>query len=271
VSIEDIKDKTEFIAFMKKACSSKQTIEYQALYKFLLKVFRQADRDFDGLVGSEDFDIMVEMAGAIPRNFGLAPSSVEAFPSAEKRSKYREELFRAIDSDQSGKISFNEWLNYTYNHIKEKTKALDGSVHLRMDTEEHFKDWVVAACRDKKSLEYKDLYGFLFDVFVKADADMDGLVNFEEFDNMIEIAAQAPRKFGYAPPTSVMHKTEGERIKHRKAMFVAIDTEQSGAITFEDWLRFCYGHICEKAKTLDGSLSSQHLTLKYEGNKLSFM
>jgi len=254
-SIEDIKDKTEFIAFMKKACSSKETDEYKVLYKFLLKVFRQADRDFDGLVGSDDFDIMVEMAGAIPRNFGLAPSSVEQFPSSDKRGKYRQELFRTIDSDQSGSISFNEWLGYTYNHIKEKIEALDSSVHLRMDTKDHFKDWVVASCRDRKSLEYKDLYGFLLDVFVEADADMDGMVNFEEFDRMIEVAAVAPRKFGYAPPTETMHKTPEERVEHRKAMFTKMDTENNNAITFQEWLTFCYAHICEKAKTLDDSLS----------------
>lgn len=257
VSVEDISNKTQFIEFVKKACSSTATVEYKLLYKFLLKVFRQADRDFDGLVCREDFDLMVEMAGAIPRNFGFAPTSVEQFGTAKQRAEYRRELFKKIDVHGRGNISFNDWLSYTYSHIQEKVKSLDSNVQLHMDTQDHFSKWVVAACRDRKSVEYKDLYNYLLAVFVEADGDNDGLVRFSEFDQMIEIAAAAPRKFGYAPATKDMHKSADDRLKHRKDMFDAMDTDKSGTITFEEWLTFSYTHICSKAKTLDDTMSGK--------------
>jgi len=229
------------------------------LYRFLLSVFHRADRDFDGLVKSEDFDLMVEMAGAIPRKFAFAPTSAESFATDKDRQSYRSKLFKKIDKDGSGGISFDEWLNVTYKHIQDVTQTLDESrdADLGMKDKERFKEWVIKACRSRRSAEYKELYDVLLNVFVQADKDMDGRVNPAEFDQMIEIAADIPRKFGYAPPASQTYKTNEDRIKARNKMFRDMDTDNNGTITFEEWLTFSYKHICEKAKTLDYSLSGK--------------
>jgi len=264
--IEEITDKRELITFLKKACASKQSAEYKELYKFLVRSFRVADRDFDGLVGPDDFDFMVELTGSIPRKCGLAPSSTEMFPCPSQRVEKRAELFKKIDSDGSGRISLHEVIGYTYDHIRKMTATLDlAKLDQNHDSKEHFKNFIVAACRSRTSREYKELYQLLLDVFVKADEDGDGAVRPEEFSRMIEIAAAAPRKHGFAPPSSKYYKSAKERQESHAKMFNAMDTDKSGTISFEEWLDFSYKHICEKAKTLDNTLSGVPPPVSYGG------
>jgi len=254
--IEDISDRDELVAFLRKACASKRSAEYRSLYRFLVKVFRSADRDYDGLVGPEDFDIMVEIAGAIPRRFGLAPTSSEMFSSPAERVTRRNEMFKQINKDGKGMISFNEFLDYTYNHICRMmgTSEMQAS-NTRIDKKAHFKDFVLAASRTRRSPEYKKLYDLLLSTFVEADKDNDGKVNLQEFDGMIDIAASYPRQFGFAPPTSKLYKSTAERMEVRGKMFQVMDKDGDGNISFEEWLNFSYSHICEKAKLLDDTLS----------------
>mmetsp|Transcript_73140 Transcript_73140/g.202847 ORF Transcript_73140/g.202847 Transcript_73140/m.202847 type:complete len:283 (+) Transcript_73140:106-954(+) len=255
-TVEEITDRRELVIFLKRACASKKSREYQQLYAFLLRVFRVADRDFDGLVGPADFDLMVEMAGSIPRKVGFAPSSPEMFGCPAERIAKREELFKKIDTDGSGTISFHEFLGYTYDHICKMTASLDlTKLAERHDTKEHFKNFVVEACRSRKNPEYKELYELLLNTFVQADKDGDGLVNVHEFDRMVEIAGAAPRKFGFAPSTKKMFKSVEERVAARTKMFKSMDEDNSGTISFEEWLNFTYKHICEKAKMLDNTLT----------------
>jgi len=254
--VEDIDSKTDMVHFLKRACSSKNTPEYKELYRFLLSVFKKADRDFDGLVGSDDFDIMVEMAGAIPRKFAFAPTSLESFATDGQRADYRKSLFSKIDADGSGGIDFSEWLNYSYQHICHMTATLDEKkADLGLTTKDRFKDFIIKACSNRRSAEYKELYDLLLTEFVAADQDMDGKVSFGEFDRMIDLAAAWPRKFGYAPPASKTYKTTDDRIAARTKMFKQMDTDGNGTITFEEWLTFAYQHICAKAVQLDQRLT----------------
>jgi Ca2+-binding EF-hand superfamily protein len=254
--VEDIDTKEEITRFLKKACANKKTAEYKELYRFLLGIFKKCDRDYDGLVGPEDFDVMVEMAGSIPRMFSFAPSSAEGFAKDADRMDFRKNLFKKIDSDGSGKISFDEWLGYCYDHICEKTKSLDiRTVDPPINTKEKFKNFVIRAASSKRTPEYKDLYLLLLKEFVSADYDMDGKISVKEFDEIIDRAAAYPRKFGFAPPASVTFKTPKARLEARTKMFKEMDTDGNGTISFEEWLTFTYKHICEKAQTLDGSLT----------------
>lgn len=254
--IEDIDDRRELVRFLKKACGSKNTAEYKELYRFLLAVFRRADRDYDGLVRENDFDIMVEMAGAVPRKFAYAPTSAESFTSESARTSYRKKAFQKINISKSGGISFDEWLTYSYEHICQMTSTLDEKdADLGLNTKDRFKDFCVKACKDRRSPQYKQLYDLLIDVFVEADTTKTGKVNAEQFDKMIELAADWPRKFGFAPAATVTYKTPADRIAARNKMFADMDTDKSGTITFEEWLTFAYTHICSKVAGLDMSVS----------------
>merc|ERR1711862_293928 len=115
---------------------------------------------------------------------------------------------------------------------------------------EDFAKFIQAATHSKVSPEYKELYRFLLNCFTEADSDNDGRVGPKEFDAMIEIAAAAPRKFGFAPSTVQTYRNMQERVAAREKMFLDMDTDNSGFIAFDEWLIFCYEHIVGKAKTL---------------------
>lgn len=121
-STEDV-TKEEFIGFIKKAVV-KGTPEYRELYFFLLNCFVEGDSDHSGSVDLSEFDAMIEIAAAAPRRFGLAPSSTAMFASNKARIAKRREYFTKMDVNGDGKISFDEWFKYAFDHIVGKAKWL---------------------------------------------------------------------------------------------------------------------------------------------------
>ena len=73
--------------------------------------------------------------------------------------------------------------------------------------------------------------------FISADKDFDGKVDEGEFEGMISAAAAFPQKFGFE-----FWKDSG------KDQFSAIDENGDGAVSFDEWLGFAYGHY--KAQSL---------------------
>jgi len=258
LSIEHASDsKISFVKFIKAATQSTDSLEYAELYHFLLETFVEADTDFNGLVDIDNFDFMVERAGALPRKWGFAPTSGEQFATRKERIDFRTKEFQKINVSGTGHITFHEWLGWCYSHICEKAKLLDARMAVsKMNTgKEDFKDFVIAASKSRHSHEYKEFYHFLHDCFTKADADRDGKVGPKEFDAMIEVAAAAPRRFGFAPTSSATYKNAAQRIAARTKMFKDMDLDRNGFIGFDEWLTFCYDHVCMKAKTLDSNLT----------------
>jgi Ca2+-binding EF-hand superfamily protein len=252
------RSKAAFVSFIMKATSDHKSVEFRELYEHLLKCFTDADTNYDGLIDAADFDDMVDFAAALPRQFGFAPSTIELYKTTEGKTKAREAFFKKINVNGSGFITFNQWLSYMVKHITEKAKQL----HPARDTidkmtagRQEFAEWVVAACRSRSSPEYKELYKFLLDCFTQANHALNGRVGPQEFDQMIDIAAEAPRVFGFAPSAADTYATAEEKFLRRKQMFDAMDEDRSGDISFEEWLRFCYTHICAKAQLLDNTLT----------------
>ena len=62
---------------------------------------------------------------------------------------------------------------------------------------------------NRNSEEYKELYHFLVRTFQAGDKEGYGEVGPAEFDEMIECAAEAPRRFGLAPKTEELFKSKG--------------------------------------------------------------
>merc|ERR1711937_160257 len=250
-------DKEMFIKFIKAAAASKKSPEYEELHHFLLQCFQECDLDFDGLIKAEDFDNLVERAGSLPRKWGFAPTTLEMFKTPEQRITFRTKIFKDINKAKTGTIFFDEWMDWCYDHVCQKACLLnEAEAKSKMEAcAEDFKVWVLAAARSRETPEYKELYHFLHDCFMRADDDNSGLVDAEEFDKMIELAALAPRRFGFAPPTNKTYKSDEARIIARKAMFDAIAARNARSfrdkISFDAWLEWAYAHICEKAKFLD--------------------
>jgi len=257
LSIQHASDSREdFVEFIKNATRSKATHEFGELYHFLLTCFIECDKDFDGRISHEDFDEMVERAGALPRKWGFAPTSAEQFPDKAQRQMFRNAQFKDINTSGTGYVAFDEWFSWAYAHICEKTKLLDiTQARSKMHTSApDFKQFVISACRSRQSPEYKELYHFLQDCFTKADRQRTGGVGPDEFDEMIEVAADAPRKFGFAPSAAQTYESEQARKAARRQMFQTMDVDRSNIIAFDEWLTFCYQHICEKARQLDPTL-----------------
>ena len=117
--------KKEFLAFITKAVD-KATPEYKELYYFLLRCFVKADSDHDGCVTAEEFDSMIEVAAAVPRRHGLAPSTKKLYKNDADRLAKRTEEFKKMDTNDSDTISFDEWLKYAVDHIACKVQLMNG-------------------------------------------------------------------------------------------------------------------------------------------------
>jgi len=115
--------KSEFVEFVKRA-TDKSSPEYRELYFFLLKTFQSGDVMRTGEVDPVSFDKMIEAAAAAPRRHGLAPKSEAMFASDTERLTKRKEYFVTMDTNKGGTISFDEWLQYAYEHIVEKVASL---------------------------------------------------------------------------------------------------------------------------------------------------
>jgi len=255
------KEKDMFVKFIKNAAASKESPEYEELHYFLMQCFVECDLDFDGLIREVDFPNLVERAGALPRKWGFAPTSQEMMKNNQDFAAFRKKTFQDINKSKSGTIHFDEWLEWSYTHICEKAKSIkdEDAVSKMNTTEADFKKWVVAAAKDRSSVEYKELYHFLHECFMRADEQQTGLVDADGFDKMIELAGAAPRKFGLAPPTNKTYATDEVRKTAREEMFAQIAANNRRSfrdkIPFQSWLMWAYRHICAKAKELDPSLT----------------
>ena len=117
-------DKDQFISFLKLAMD-KTSPEAKVLYAHLLKCFVDADLDLDGRITPDEFASLVDIAGVQPRKHGLAPTTEETFKGdIEAMKKVRLEHFRIMDHNHDGTISFDEFLNYTRDHIAGKLTTI---------------------------------------------------------------------------------------------------------------------------------------------------
>merc|ERR1712088_1242714 len=112
-SAQDV-TKQEFLTFIKKAVN-RNSEEYKELYHFLVRTFQAGDKDGYG---------EVECAAEAPRRFGLAPKTEELFKTKGERFVARIKHFSQMNTQSTGKISFDEWLNFTMDHIVGKVNSL---------------------------------------------------------------------------------------------------------------------------------------------------
>jgi len=185
------------------------------------------------------------------------------FANKEAKATWRDQAFGEVNKSRTGKIPIDEWLNWCLEHVVLKAQFLDAAFATsKKDTNaEDFKAWVCSAAKTRHCPEYKELYHFLRDCFMKADRSNVGLIGAAEFDEMVELAGAAPRKFGFAPPAAETYASDAERVKARTKMFQDIAAKNirgmRDKIAFNSWLEWAYAHICDKATRLDPSLSGK--------------
>lgn len=250
--------KTEYIHFMKAATGDKSSKEHKQMNQFLVRCFMDADVDFDGKVSWHEFNFMVDRAISTPRYFGIIESSAEKYSSEENMEVCRRDMFAQIDKDNHGFIRLHDWLHFYFEYFGTMLQNFEESV-ARSKMHASRKDFAMFICkaaRSRSSFEYKELYRFLTYCFLAADEDQSGCVSGEEFDVMIDLATKAPRKFGFAPPTSVF-KDEEQRLKSRNHLLQTVidGTSEEDRVSLDQWIDYCYRHICQKARMLDRRLT----------------
>ena len=244
------KTREEFVIFVRNAMANKESDAFTELYNFLLGCFIRADADLDGKVYIDDFDTLIEEAAALPRKYGFAPKSEFMYSNDDIRKTARAQMFKDINTAKDGYITFEEWVKFSVNHILGKASTLGKDMLGGQDvTKGEFIDFIKKAVH-KTTPEYRSLYFFLLKCFTDADRDRDGAVNSKEFDAMIEIAADVPRRFGLAPSSSKMFRNAGERLAKRQEYFRTMDLNKDGTISFDEWLKYAYEHIVTKVANL---------------------
>jgi len=124
-----------------------------------------------------------------------------------------------------------------------------------------FVRFIKLAANSPRSPEAHELHVFLTRCFFDADDDYDGLVNFRGFDQMVSVAAQVPRRFGFAPLEWEMFSTKEELESARLALFDSLRQDQA-KISLEQWLRWAKPHALNKGRDLD-----DHVYARWERSK----
>jgi Ca2+-binding EF-hand superfamily protein len=246
------KTKEEFIVFIHQALNDKHSPAYKELYHFLVACYVRADTHMDGRVYVDMFDSLIEEAAALPRLYGYAPKSEVQYPSADLRKAARTKMFNDMDTDKNGYITLEEWVKFAIHHIHGKVANLPKDYLGGSDkdvTMEEFLSFIKKAIH-KGTPEFRQLYFFLLKCFQEGDVSKSGAVDLVAFDKMIEAAAAAPRRFGLAPKTSDLFKTDAARIAKRKEYFAIMDKDHNGHISFNEWLEYAYKHIVGKVAGL---------------------
>jgi len=245
-------DKGAFREFVK-ASVVKNSLEERQMYAFLAASFGDCDVDKDGLIVKEEFDVLLEVVASLPRRFGFAPSWRAEYGTKAKRTSAREAIFDTIDGADGqaarGKISMTQFVNWAQTHLAGKAPQLtrtDGDVALRHPggyTVDEYTVFLAKAVNNPQSGAAAGFYNYLLTIFIEADEACQGKIAFEDFTKLIDVAAKTPRFFQLAP------ETQDEAA--RKAMFKAMDSTNTGFITFRKFLGFVREHVKGKIADLE--------------------
>jgi len=128
-----------------------------------------------------------------------------------------------------------------------------------------FVGFVNATVNNPSGPEAAEMHKFLVKCFIDNDSDYDGLVSYKGFNNMVQQAALAPRRFGFAPHTRELYSTQEEFEAERKALFKSLGKGEE-RITLESWLEWANAHI--RAKDVD---LEEHTTSRWSRSKADFI
>jgi len=231
----------------------KNSMEERQMYAFLAASFGDCDVDKDGLINKEEFDVLLEVVAALPRRFGFAPSWRTEYGTKAKRTSAREAIFDSIDGAAGiaprGKISMTQFVQWAQTHLAGKAPQLtrtDGDVALRHPggyTVDEYTVFLAKAVNNPQSGAAAGFYNYLLTIFIEADEACQGKIDFDNFNKLIDVAAKTPRFFQLAP--------ESQDEAARKAMFQAMDSTNSGFITFRKFLGFVREHVKGKIASLE--------------------
>jgi hypothetical protein len=117
-----------------------------------------------------------------------------------------------------------------------------GTDHWRHD-KQAFKAWAKEASEPGSSKAKRELYGFLALSFGDVDTDKDGLINAEQFDQLLAEVAALPRRYGLAPLD--VGDAVSRAVNH-KILFDSLDTKNGparGVLGLDQFIEWAYDHV----------------------------
>jgi len=159
------KSKEDIVFFLKRATADHNSAEYAELYANLLKMFVDCDHQKNGLLDREHFSDLVDTAAETPRRYGFAPSTADMFANKKEMEASRGALFATMDSNNTGKITFDKFLKYALNHIVCKTAPLDAHPNIETSNKTVYLNNMKLALQ-KGTDQYTDLYWYLLQTWL---------------------------------------------------------------------------------------------------------
>merc|ERR1712033_23771 len=210
------KSKEDFIWFIKKATSDRKCDAHSELYHALLKMFVDADTNYDGLVSRESFSKLVDKAASIPRAYGYAPPDSELYKTEEERDLARKKMFDSMDLKSTGVITFDEWYRFSMEHIAAKTATIAPHPILDHGSKEQY-----------------------VEIFTDADSNKDGLITKRAFPSMVGKLVETPIKHGLTHPDKDMTaEDEEKRMTHLEKLLVENNPRKDEKMTLDEWVKF---------------------------------
>jgi len=106
----------EYVGFVERAVNNPGSYEHSSFYNFILNCFVEADSEGLGRIKYDEFDALLTRAATVPRNFGLAPASVN--------ESVRKEMFKKMELKRDGKpmgfVTHRKFWEWTVEHTKMK-------------------------------------------------------------------------------------------------------------------------------------------------------
>merc|ERR1712033_125010 len=240
------KSKEDFIWFIKKATSNRKRDAHSELYHALLKMFVDADTNYDGLVSRESFSKLVDKAASIPRAYGYAPPDSELYKSDEERDAARKKMFDSMDLKSTGVITFDEWYRFSMEHIAAKTATIAPHPILDHGSKAEYLEFIKKASSTSNP-ENLELYWFLVEIFTDEDSNKDGLITKRAFPAMMAKLMETPLKHQLSHPDKEMtQEDEDKKIAHLEKLLVENNPRKDEKMTLDEWVQFALEKVLKK-------------------------
>merc|ERR1712227_206979 len=240
------KSKEDFIWFIKKATSDRKTDAHSELYHALLKMFVDADINYDGLVSRDSFSILIDKAASIPRAYGYAPPDSELYKTEDEQNLARKKMFDSMDLKNTGVITFDEWYRFSMEHIAAKTATIAPHPILDHGNKSEYLEFIKKASNTANP-ENLELYWFLVEIFTDEDSNKDGLITKRAFPAMMAKLLETPVKHQLSHPDKEMtQEDEDKKIAHLEKLLVENNPRKDEKMTLDEWVQFAMEKVLKK-------------------------
>jgi len=240
------RSKEDFIWFVKKAVNDKHSHAHGEMYHCLLKMFVDADTNRDGLVSKASFSKLIDIATALPRDYGY-PVENEVQGTDEEKEIMRQKIFSSMDLKNTGVITFDEWLKYCQENIFAKIATMDAHPILDQGDLEQFKNFLKLAV-ELGTTERTELYWLLMELFTESDVNMEGIVTVADFPGLMDKLMKTLQKFTFtqADVKVLMEEDATKKKSAHVALFKKYNPRGDDRMCVDEWIKLAVEEVFKK-------------------------